>query len=356
MDSISTNPPFDKAFKTLMEKTHREDEGFEENELVEIEECEVPVIDLSPLLKESNNSNDEEVREKCKSEIARACREWGFFHVVKHGISSEVLNGLRIEQEKVFKIPFDEKKKNKNSNFNFFSGSYRWGSPTATSIRQFSWSEAFHMPLAHITGSTTTGPNNTLTYRIEQFSCNAYNLAQTLAGILAEKIGQQKKSKFFRENCLPTTSYLRMNRYPPFAMASPSQVHGLIPHTDSCFLTILLHDQVRGLQLVKDGKWIAVKPTPHALTINIGDLFQAWSNDVYKSVEHRVVTNREMERFSIAYFFCPFDETVIESCSSEHQHSVYRRFSYREYRQKVQDDVHKFGTKIGLPNFLLHPS
>lgn len=95
-------------------------------------------------------------------------------------------------------------------------------------------------------------------------------LGQRLAEILAEKMGD--KSSFFEENCLPSTCYLRLNRYPPCPMAS--QVHGLMPHTDSDFLTILHQDQVGGLQLVKDGKWIAVKPNPDALIINIGDLFQ----------------------------------------------------------------------------------
>lgn len=78
-------------------------------------------------------------------------------------------------------------------------------------------------------------------------------------------------------------------------------------------------------------------------------MMQAWSNDVYKSVEHRVVTNPTEERFSIAYFFCPSYDTVIESNDS----STYRKFSFREYRQKVQEDVQKLGHKIGLPRFLL---
>jgi gibberellin 2-oxidase len=49
-----------------------------------------------------------------------------------------------------------------------------------------------------------------------------------------------------------------------------------MPHTDSDFITILYQDQVGGLQLVKDKKWIAVKPNPNALIINIGDLFQVF--------------------------------------------------------------------------------
>lgn len=207
---------------------------------------------------------------------------------------------------------------------------------------------------------------------MEQFAITVAGLAQKLAGILAEKLGQ--KSTFFKENCLPSTCYLRMNRYPPCPFYSG--VHGLMPHTDSDFFTILHQDEVGGLQLVKDGKWISVKPNPEALIINIGDLFQvcffyfdmkcssqlqlyssqlkwmklqAWSNDVYKSVEHRVVTNPTVERFSTAYFFCPSYDTVIQNSEP----SVYRKFSFGEFRQQVQEDVQKLGHKVGLSRFLL---
>ncbi|KAL6990822.1 Gibberellin 2-beta-dioxygenase 8 [Sarracenia purpurea var. burkii] len=188
---------------------------------------------------------------------------------------------------------------------------------------------------------------------MEQFATTVSELAQKLAEILAEEI-LGEKSRFFREECVGSSCYLRMNRYPPCPLMSPSSssssVLGLMPHTDSDFLTILHQDQIGGLQLVKDGKWVSVKPNPDALIINIGDLFQAWSNGVYRSVEHRVVTNKVSERFSTAYFLCPSYDTQIQSCV---QPSIYRRFSFGEFRRQVQDDVQTFGYKIGLPGFLL---
>ncbi|KAI3710438.1 hypothetical protein L2E82_40219 [Cichorium intybus] len=172
------------------------------------------------------------------------------------------------------------------------------------------------------------------------------NLAEELAEILAEMLGQ--KSNFFKENCVPSMCYIRMNRYPacPF---SP-QVFGLMPHTDSDFLTILHQDHVGGLQVLKDGKWIDINPKQDTLIVLIGDLFQAWSNGVYKSVEHRVIANKQFERFSTAYFLCPSYETMIESRGES---SVYKRFSFREFRQQVQDDVKRYGHKIGLSRFIL---
>nr|XP_016487422.1 PREDICTED: gibberellin 2-beta-dioxygenase 8-like isoform X1 [Nicotiana tabacum]XP_016487423.1 PREDICTED: gibberellin 2-beta-dioxygenase 8-like isoform X2 [Nicotiana tabacum] len=181
---------------------------------------------------------------------------------------------------------------------------------------------------------------------MEQFATTLSELAHKLARILSEKMGY--KSKYFRETCLPNTCYLRMNRYPACPL-SP-QVFGLMPHTDSDFLTILHQDEIGGLQLIRDGKWISVKPNPQALIINIGDLFQAWSNGVYKSVEHRVVTNKAKERFSTAFFLCPSYDTEIRSCFEP---PVYRRFTFREFRQQVQEDVKNFGYKVGLPRFLV---
>ncbi|XP_044462323.1 gibberellin 2-beta-dioxygenase 8-like [Mangifera indica] len=178
------------------------------------------------------------------------------------------------------------------------------------------------------------------------FAIKAGSLAERLAEYLAHNMGV--KSSYFRENCLPSSSYLRMNRYPPCPLSF--EVYGLIPRTDSDFLTVLYQDQVGGLQLRKDGRWLSVRPNPQVLIINIGDLFQALSNGVYKSIEHRVVGQSEVERYSAGYFYCPSDEAVIESLSKP---AVYRKFSFNEYRQQVQKDVGATGDKVGLSRFVL---
>lgn len=90
--------------------------------------------------------------------------------------------------------------------------------------------------------------------------------------ILAQKLNIE--FRYFRDNCSANTSYVRLNRYPPCPF--PSKVFGLLPHSDSSFLTIVHQDQIGGLQLMmKDiGNWVGVKPNPEALIVNIGDLFQ----------------------------------------------------------------------------------
>ncbi|KAK8664849.1 hypothetical protein V6N13_084622 [Hibiscus sabdariffa] len=333
---MDSDPPFRETYKTLFADDESSPTKISLNDRdTMVEEGELPLVDLSRL-----ELDDEAGKERCKEEIARAANEWGFFQVINHGISRDILDKMREEQVEVFKKPFYNKCR-EDKFMNFSAGSYRWGTPTATSLRQLSWSEAFHIPMTDI--SSFGSLNATFSSSVAQFATKVASLAQNLAEILAEKSGQN--STFFQENSLLSSCYLRLNRYPP----CPVPLFGLMPHTDSDFLTVLHQDQIGGLQLVKDGKWIAVKPNPQALLINIGDIFQAWSNDCYKSVQHCVVTNPTKERFSAAYFLCPSYETVIESCSKP---SVYRRFSFKEYRQQVQEDVQNYGYKVGLPRFL----
>jgi isopenicillin N synthase-like dioxygenase len=71
---------------------------------------------------------------------------------------------------------------------------------------------------------------------------------------------------------------------------------------------------------------------------------------LYKSVEHRVMANRTTERYSIAYFLCPSYDSLIASCTEP---SIYRKFTFGEYRSQVQEDVKTTGYKVGLPRYLL---
>ncbi|KAK4753311.1 hypothetical protein SAY87_022109 [Trapa incisa] len=299
----------------------------------------LPLIDISRLLL----GEDRPQRRECEREIAVAARVWGFFQIVNHGIPAGVMEKIKEEQKKVFRQPFEVKMAGGGKLHSLGANNYRWGNPMATSPRQVSWSEAFHIPITDISRIE----DETLRSAIETFANVATDLTEKIAGILARDLGAG--GVYFRENCTARSCYLRMNRYPPCPF-SP-EILGLVPHTDSDFLTIVFQDGVGGLQLMRDdGSWAGVFPNPDALIINIGDLLQAWSNGVYKSVRHRVVASSEEERLSMAFFYCPKSDTVIQSCINP---SVYRNFSFQEYRLQVQKDVQATGDKVGLSRFLV---
>ncbi|CAL1374103.1 unnamed protein product [Linum trigynum] len=92
-----------------------------------------------------------------------------------------------------------------------------------------------------------------------------------------------------------------MNYIPSCKQAS--KVIGLRPHSDVDGLTLLTQvNEVQGLQIKRDGKWVPIAPIPGAFVVNVGDIIEIMSNGEYKSVEHRVVVNPEKERLSIAAF------------------------------------------------------
>ncbi|RLM74329.1 gibberellin 2-beta-dioxygenase 8-like [Panicum miliaceum] len=309
-----------------------------------VEERELPLIDVECLL--AATAGDEARRAACADAMARAASEWGFFQVTNHGVGGALLERLRAEQARLFRLPFETK-----ARAGLLNGSYRWGAPTATSLRHLSWSEAFHVPLASISGSACDfGELGSLRGVMQEVADAMSRVAKAVAVALAGSLMQQQaaaEAEAFPAGCDETTCFLRLNRYPacPFA----PDTFGLVPHTDSDFLTVLCQDQVGSLQLMKDARWVAVKPHPDALIVNIGDLFQAWSNNRYKSVEHKVVANAKAERFSAAYFLCPSYDAPVGTCGDP---SPYRTFTFGEYRRKVQEDVKRTGRKIGLPNFL----
>ncbi|CAA7026404.1 unnamed protein product [Microthlaspi erraticum] len=92
--------------------------------------------------------------------------------------------------------------------------------------------------------------------------------------------------------------------YPP--CPEPDLTLGASKHSDSSFLTVLLPDQIEGLQVHREGYWFDGPSVLGALIINIGETEtfyrQLISNDKFISSEHRVLANR----VSVACFFTTY--------------------------------------------------
>ncbi|KAL6006648.1 Protein DMR6-LIKE OXYGENASE 2 [Asimina triloba] len=140
-----------------------------------------------------------------------------------------------------------------------------------------------------------------------------------------------------------------INHYP--RCPQPELTYGLPGHTDPNALTLLLQDQVSGLQVLRDGKWVAVNPIPGTFVVNIGDQIQVLSNGRYKSALHRAVVNNSVERISIPTFYCPSQDAVIvpaEQLVAEDHPAMYRRFTYGEYYRRFWDHGLKTDSCIDL--------
>nr|VDC71172.1 unnamed protein product [Brassica rapa] len=322
---MASRPPFETHFSSIFGSSFPRSTSDEPT--VQTSGIKLPVIDLSHL------TNGEEVtRKRCVKQMVEAAKEWGFFQVVNHGIPKEVFEMMFREDKKFFDRSFNEKVREKFSDSS--KHCYRWGNPNATSPTQYSFSEAFHITLAEILSFSDEGNNfrRTVAMYVQEVA--------RVAHMICEILGNQVKvnSKYFENIFALQNSFLRLNKYHPCVFGS--QVFGLVPHTDTSFITILAQDQIGGLELKKNGQWIGVKPCSDALTVNIGDMFQALSNGVYQSVRHRVIPPANVERLSIAFFICPYQETEIEFSGNPKK---YRRFSFREYKEQSERDVKETG-------------
>ncbi|MEW5304578.1 MAG: hypothetical protein WDW38_009303 [Sanguina aurantia] len=97
------------------------------------------------------------------------------------------------------------------------------------------------------------------------------------------------------------------------AISKPSEgIFGAGAHSDYGMLTILSTDSVPGLEIQLGGSWTAVEPIPDTFIVNLGDLLERWTNGLYRSTRHRVVNTSGKERYSLAFFFEPNFDTVVE--------------------------------------------
>ena len=121
---------------------------------------------------------------------------------------------------------------------------------------------------------------------------------------------------------------LRLNHYPQISADAISQKgqKRAGTHTDYNQMTLLLQDQVGGLQVLdSSNRWVDVKPEPGAIIVNKCDLMERWSNGLFRSTVHRVMApknhNSELpKRYSMAYFVKPNRRSIISclpSCQSE---------------------------------------
>ncbi|KAB2624792.1 flavonol synthase/flavanone 3-hydroxylase-like [Pyrus ussuriensis x Pyrus communis] len=115
-------------------------------------------------------------------------------------------------------------------------------------------------------------------------------LMKMLLGLLSQGLGLEKDCLQKKLGDNPTL-IAQGNYYPP--CPDPEVTLGLAIHTNLNALRVLRRTEgVTGLQVIKDGKWVAVDSLPNAFVINLGDQIQVLSNGRYKKVHDRAVTQQ----------------------------------------------------------------
>ncbi|KAE8703276.1 coproporphyrinogen-III oxidase [Hibiscus syriacus] len=88
--------------------------------------------------------------------------------------------------------------------------------------------------------------------------------------------------KALAQRLLALMSNITASYYPP--CPRPDLTLGLQSHSDIGAITLLIQDDVGGLQVLKDGEWLLVDPLPNAILVLVADQTEIITNGNTKPV------------------------------------------------------------------------
>ncbi|KAG5620826.1 hypothetical protein H5410_006044 [Solanum commersonii] len=221
--------------------------------------------------------------------IGHACKTWGIFQVVNHGVSLELFDEVESQARWLFALPAEQKVKVVRST----SGATGYGTTRITPFfSKFMWHEGFTImdsPLDH-----------------------------------AKKLWPHD----YQKRLAPHTDSLFLT---------------ILHQTNKKGLQILKKDQ----------GWTSIAPVSNdALIVNVGDLLHILSNGEFPSVYHRVLVDQTKNRVSLAYFFGPqVDSMIVPLVSSEDNVGVvpkYRNVKVKEYLDLKDKHLEKVFSMIRI--------
>ncbi len=277
-------------------------------------------------------------------DIGKAARQVGFFFVTGHRVPTTLIDEVFGEAALFFSLPEKEKAKQSIRRSPHNRGYVAMKGESLDPTKPADLKEAFNIGLdlaaddpRVVAGEPFRGVNlwpdlpgwqdTMLTY----FDA-VWSVGRKLHRGIALDLGL--KADFFEDKLDQPMATLRLLHYPPQRADAAAGQIGAGTHTDYGDLTLLLTDNVGGLEVQKrNGDWIMVPPMPGAFVCNIGDCLMRWTNDVYVSTPHRVI-NRGGDRYSVAFFLDPnpdADIACLPSCVSARRPARYEPIAGAAY-------------------------
>ncbi|KAL3461197.1 hypothetical protein BJX64DRAFT_300212 [Aspergillus heterothallicus] len=269
----------------------------------------IPVIDISGYLEHDPAKTKEII-----TSLHSAFQNPGFLQVTGHAIPASLRSRTLSALSTFFSLPLETKLSVHRNNSPCLRGYEVVGEQTLEAAVGGDQKEGFMIgPERPEHGRFLQGPNQWVAEEVLpgfRRVCMEYfeavrGLSMQVFRLVALSLGLEEG--YFDEfvGSEDSIANCRAHRYPPTTKEMAAKTRGIGAHTDFGALTLLLQDEVGGLEVYyePDDTWYPVPYVPDAFVVNIGDMLERWTNNRYKSTRHRVISPvSDKNRYSIAFF------------------------------------------------------
>ncbi|CAM4583607.1 unnamed protein product [Leuciscus chuanchicus] len=297
----------------------------------------IPVLDFS--VYELGKANVSVANLKKLSKVLRkAFTEVGFVYLKYTGINQEEVEKVMHVSKKFFCLPEDMKKPFSRGSFSC-NVNHGWVSVENESLnprRPGDLKEAYNI-------TTLSADNNWPSEGVEDFRdvhvsffLRCKDLSLRVLRLMA--LGLDLEPEVFLNThkhigSAVNATTLRSLYYPPVnsTCVKENQLR-CGEHSDYGSITLLFQSTESGLQVLnRAGEYVSAPSIPGTVLINIADLMQRWTSDVYVSAAHRVLlppAGDSSTRQSLAFFVHPDDEAMISCCDGSDKYPPINSFDY----------------------------
>jgi isopenicillin N synthase-like dioxygenase len=277
----------------------------------------LPIVDIGALVSGGGDTR------AVAAQIRGACRRYGFFYVVGHGVDTALQSRLERLSRQFFAQPLEKKLAIRMElgglawrGYFPVGGELTSGKPDLKEGLYFGAELASDHP--KVAAKIPLHGRNLFDEGIPQFRETVldYLAALTRVGHALMKgmaISLGLEPSYFADRYTGDPLILfRIFNYPRTSDSEAGDAPwGVGEHTDYGFLTILRQDDTAGLQVKAPDGWIDAVPIPGSFVCNIGDMLDRITGGFYRSTPHRVRNRGERDRLSFPFFFDPgFDAEI----------------------------------------------
>ncbi|MBD2103508.1 isopenicillin N synthase family oxygenase [Leptolyngbya sp. FACHB-261] len=303
----------------------------------------IPLIDFRLF----TNGNTTE-RQAIVAEFYRACHDIGFIYLKNHSVPKPLIEELFAQAKYFFDLETSAKQQIAWSSEVGNRGYVGFGREQLDPGGSTDLKEAFNVGIeldsAQIAEHSQALITNQWPSELPDFRETVLEFYQTctqasLEILRAFATALDLPETFFDDKHNPGDNTLRLLHYPASAVAADTEQIRAGVHSDYGSITLLFQDEVGGLEVCTTwGEWIRAPYIPDTIVVNTGDLMQRWTNDVFVSTKHRVVSpagpSALRSRYSVAFFCHPNTDTVVTclpSCQNSDRPALHPPIQAGEY-------------------------